>query len=122
MKQKGDSEIREETIEDTVIVLPDKIATAIRKLWAQGQQRQALSMLYRASIEAVTTRLDIVAPPGTTESGYLRLARGLENDQDKIAFKSVINMWEYAAYADRLPDDQRFEAGLSMATAQFGWQ
>ena len=48
--------------------LPDDIASAARRLWQQGRHRDALSLLYRGSVEAMAQQAGIELPPGATEA------------------------------------------------------
>ena len=40
---------------------------------------------------------------------------------DRQAFARVVRIWQYAAYAERLPDDDEFEALLGELQQRYGW-
>jgi hypothetical protein len=101
--------------------LPPDIATVARRLWAEGQPRRALALLYRASVEAITTRLDAHPPPGATEADCLRLSRRLPEAEDRDAFQRMVRMWQYAAYGQHLPGADEFETLVRTLAQRFRW-
>ena len=101
--------------------LPPDVAAAARRLWAQGQPRRALALLYRASVEAVTARAGTHLPPGATESECLRVSRRLPEPLDREAFQRVVRVWQYAAYGHTLPEPDEFDALLAQLAQRFGW-
>ena len=101
--------------------LPPDIATAARRLWAEGQPRRALALLYRASVEAMSARVDAHLPPGATEAECLRLSRRMPEPQDRDAFQRMVRIWQYAAYGQRLPLADEFESLLHTLAQRFGW-
>ncbi|GHC02880.1 DUF4129 domain-containing protein [Thermomonas carbonis] len=101
--------------------LPDDIAGAARQLWQDGRKRRALALLYRASVAGMVARTGAVLVPGATEAECLRAARGLRDQEDRDAFGRMVRVWQYAAYAERLPDDGDFEGLLAGLGGRFGW-
>lgn len=101
--------------------LPPDIATVARRLWAEGQPRRALALLYRASVEAMTARLDAHPPPGATEADCLRLSRRLPEAEDRDAFQRIVRTWQYAAYGQRLPGADDFEGLVRTLAQRFRW-
>jgi hypothetical protein len=59
--------------------------------------------------------------PGATEAECLRAARALPETADRDAFARVVRIWQYAAYAERLPADDEFDALLDTLSQRFGW-
>ena len=102
--------------------LPPDIATVARRLWAEAQPRRALALLYRASVEAMTARIDAHPPPGATEAECLRLSRRMPAVEDRDAFQRMVRVWQYAAYGQRLPAGDEFEALLQTLVERFGWR
>jgi hypothetical protein len=41
--------------------------------------------------------------------------------QDRDAFARVVRVWQYAAYAQRLPDQGEFDGLLDTLAQRFGW-
>ena len=101
--------------------IPDDVAGAARQLWAEGRKRRALALLYRASVAGMVARTGAVLVPGATEAQCLRAARGLRDEVDRDAFGRMVRVWQYAAYAQRLPDDDAFEDLLAGLGGRFGW-
>ena len=101
--------------------LPPDIATVARRLWAQGQPRRALALLYRASVEAMVARIDAHLPPGATEAECLRASRRMPEAEDRAAFQRVVRVWQYAAYGHSLPEPADFEALLDLLARRFRW-
>ena len=101
--------------------IPDDVAGAARQLWAEGRKRRALALLYRASVAGMVARTGAVLVPGATEAQCLRAARALREEDDRDAFGRMVRVWQYAAYAERLPDDDAFEDLLGGLGGRFGW-
>lgn len=101
--------------------LPPDLATQARRLWREGWPRRALALLYRGSVAAMAERLQVTPVPGATEAECLRLSRRLPDPADRDVFARVVRTWQYAAYAQRLPDETAFEQLLGDASQRFGW-
>ncbi|GAB2506011.1 DUF4129 domain-containing protein [Lysobacter humi (ex Lee et al. 2017)] len=101
--------------------LPDDIVAAARRLYADGRPRDALGLLYRASVEAMLATTGRPLPPGATEAQCLRAAAALPADM-RDAFARVVRLWQHAAYADRMPDADAFDALIAAAAPRFGWR
>ena len=101
--------------------LPENVADAARELWAEGRKRRALALLYRASVAGMVARTGAVLVPGATEAQCLRAARALRDEADRDAFGRMVRVWQYAAYAERLPDDDAFEDLMRALGGRFGW-
>ena len=102
--------------------LPEDVPAAVRRLWADGQPRAALALLYRASVVAMAGRARVELPPGATEAQCLRAAAALEAEAGRDVFVRTVRTWQYAAYAGRLPADPALDALLDEATRTWGWR
>ncbi|MGH8054823.1 MAG: DUF4129 domain-containing protein [Stenotrophomonas sp.] len=102
-------------------VLPPDILGSARQLWQQGKPRHALALLYRASVEVLSQRADVVLPPGATEAQCLRASRRMPQDADRLLFAQMVRTWQYAAYAGQLPSEDEFQALLGDLHRQYGW-
>ncbi len=112
-------------VEDDIRVpdeVPPDAAARARTLWQQGRPRQALALLYRASVESMTERTQTALPPGATEAQCLRASRRMPDEADHTLFARIVRVWQYAAYAGRLPDDAEFDALASTLQQQFRWR
>lgn len=101
--------------------LPDDIPTAIRRLWQAGRRRDALALMYRAAVESMAQRADIVLVPGATEAQCLRASRKLASAEDREAFARAVRTWQYAAYAETLPSGDDFDDLVGQLSRRFGW-
>lgn len=113
--------ITEEQVELPVVLPPD-VATQAGLLWDQGRPRQALALLYRASVRTLVERTGIALPPGATEAQCLRASRRMPEAADRDLFARIVRMWQYAAYGGRLPSRSDFDAMASTLRQQYGWQ
>ncbi|SFN47731.1 protein of unknown function [Formivibrio citricus] len=95
--------------------LPDDVAAAVWQAWQAGEQRAALALLYRASISRLAHRHGIALPKGATEGECLQTAQAALramrlNEARYRVVKSVTEVWQAAAYADRWPDGEKVRA------------
>ncbi|MBA0224019.1 DUF4129 domain-containing protein [Stenotrophomonas maltophilia] len=103
------------------VVLPPDVATQAGLLWDQGRPRQALALLYRASVRTVGERSGIALPPGATEAQCLRASRRMPDATDRDLFARIVRMWQYAAYGGRLPSRADFDALADTLRQQYRW-
>ena len=101
--------------------LPDDVATVARRLWREGRARDALALVYRAGVQAMGRRAQVELPPGATEAECLRLSRRMAQNEDRQLFARIVRVWQYAAYAQRLPEETEFESLLGQMQARGGW-
>lgn len=122
-RRKADAppQVMEEQVELPVVLPPD-VATQAGLLWDQGRPRQALALLYRASVGTVGERSGIALPPGATEAQCLRASRRMPDATDRDLFARIVRMWQYAAYGGRLPSRADFDALADTLRQQYGWQ
>jgi len=116
----ADDEIQHEVLPEEA-PLPDDVPTAARRLWQSGRPRDALALLYRASVEAMTRRAHVVLVPGATEAHTLRASRQLPAAEDRELFARVVKVWQIAAYAHGLPSSEEFEELLAQLSQRFFW-
>ncbi|WP_243351517.1 DUF4129 domain-containing protein [Stenotrophomonas acidaminiphila] len=119
-RREAESEVTAHALQLPDTLPPDILASA-RRLWHDGKPRYALALLYRASLDELAQRADIVLPPGSTEAQCLRAARRMPQDADRRLFAHMVRTWQYAAYAGRLPSDDAFQALLDALHQQYGW-
>lgn len=121
-RRKADAvpQVVEEQVELPVVLPPD-VATQAGLLWDQGRPRQALALLYRASVRTVGERSGIALPPGATEAQCLRASRRMPDATDRDLFARIVRMWQYAAYGGRLPSRADFDALADKLRQQYRW-
>lgn len=119
-KAEAAPKVVEEQVELPVVLPPD-VATQAGLLWDQGRPRQALALLYRASVRTVGERSGIALPPGATEAQCLRASRRMPDATDRDLFARIVRMWQYAAYGGRLPSRADFDALADTLRQQYRW-
>lgn len=98
--------------------LPEDLAAAVRELWRGGRRREALSLLYRGSVQRAAAALHMQPPIDATESDWLQYARNMEDAARRERLVVIVRTWQLAAYADRYPADADIDALLSGWPAQ----
>lgn len=101
--------------------LPQDIPAAARRLWHAGRHRDALALVYRASVESMAGRANVVLVPGATEAHTLRASRQMPRAEDRDAFARAVRVWQTAAYAHGLPSNQDFDELLDTLAQRFAW-
>ncbi|OQX14758.1 MAG: hypothetical protein BWK73_08635 [Thiothrix lacustris] len=86
--------------------LPDDIAAASQRLWESGQQREALSLLYRGALMRLTRHDHLNVQASHTEGDILRLAQPHLNTERLAWLQATTQAWQATAYAHRAPDTQ----------------
>ncbi|WP_294992510.1 DUF4129 domain-containing protein [uncultured Stenotrophomonas sp.] len=120
-KAEAAPSVVEEAVELPAVLPPD-VATQAGLLWDQGRPRQALALLYRASVRTVGERSGIALPPGATEAQCLRASRRMPDASDRELFARIVRMWQYAAYAGQLPSRGDFNTLADALRQQYRWQ
>lgn len=105
--------------------LPDDVPAAVRALWAAGQMRAALALLYRATLSRLVNQDGLQVANGATEGDCLRLAtrahtRGQLGTERLRICTTVTEIWLNGAYAKRWPDNAALLAGCAAWESQFG--
>lgn len=84
--------------------LPDDIAAEALRLVRQGQQRAALSLLYRGSLSALVHRHQLEIPAGATEGECLELARPVIGQARFSYLRRLTRAWRELAYGHQVLD------------------
>lgn len=88
--------------------LPDDIAGHARALWDRGDQRQALSLIYRGALVALIHGYACELLEADTEGDCLVKARAVLSQAGAGYFAAVTRTWQLAAYAHTLPNSGAF--------------
>ena len=100
--------------------LPDDIAGAARALLRRGEQRAALSLLYRGALSRLVHDHGLAIRAASTEGECLRLAqRALPTDAGAY-FERLVRAWQTEVYAGRHIDGASREALCVQFDAHFG--
>lgn len=89
--------------------LPDDIAAYSRRLWEKGQQREALSLLYRGALMRLTRHDHLAVHNSHTEGDILQLARQQLAGKRMAWLTAVTLAWQEMAYAHRPPNEERIQ-------------
>ncbi len=95
--------------EITADQLPNDIPAAVRTLWADGQRREALSLLYRGSVFLAVDRLGVRVPRSATEGECVEAFSVQLGTPLVDYFRNVVAAWVWCAYAGRAPTDDVVE-------------
>jgi hypothetical protein len=104
----GGLDIRAET-------LPTDVVAQVRAFWQQQRNREALALLYRATLSRLVTHNGVVLTQGATEGDCLRIATHAQAQQRISATQLDIvraagDMWLRGAYGKRWPTDAALQA------------
>ncbi|HIQ07143.1 MAG TPA: hypothetical protein EYH35_01655 [Thiotrichaceae bacterium] len=86
--------------------LPDDIAAESQKLWQQGAQREALSLLYRGALAQLVNTENIALENSHTEGDVLQLSRQVLQENREQYLEQLTHIWRQAAYAHRFPNEE----------------
>lgn len=84
--------------------LPTDPAAAARKRLEDGRVRDALALLYRASLAALVHGHGVQLHEGTTEGDALRAGTDVLGESAAAYWQSLLAAWQAVAYAARLPE------------------
>lgn len=84
--------------------LPDDIAGSARALWQRGEQRAALSLLYRGALSRLVHDHGVAIRSASTEGECVVLARTALPGAGGAFFERLVGAWQVAVYAARWPD------------------
>ncbi len=105
--------------------LPPDVTTQVRSLWARGERRAALALLYRATLSRLVTDDGLNLRQGDTEGDCLRaagaaqLAARLSQARLDVAAATTA-LWLNGAYGDRWPDAASVHERCDDWDRQFG--
>jgi len=90
--------------------LPDDVPTQVMALWQAGQHREALGLLYRASLSRLIEQHALAFKSSHTEAECAALveARGIESLS--AYFSRLTGIWRRLAYGHQLPDANKLQS------------
>lgn len=83
------------------------IPAEVARLWSEGSKRNALSLLYRASVFAAVTQHGVKLPPSATEGACISAVDQQIGATQSGFFRSVVSVWIQCAYGFQEPDDEQ---------------
>ncbi|MDR2187401.1 MAG: DUF4129 domain-containing protein [Azonexus sp.] len=87
--------------------LPDDIGAAAALLWQRGEQRAALSLLYRGALSRLVHVHTLPIRAASTEGDCLRLARARLDAPRAGFFTRLVGVWQYAVYGAQMPANEQ---------------
>ena len=85
--------------------LPEDVPTEVLLLWERGANREALSLLYRASLSRLIDRYQLAFHASHTEAECASLVREHGIESLSRYFWELTQVWRRLAYGHRLPPD-----------------
>ncbi len=86
--------------------LPTDIVAAAEHLLAQGERRQALSVLFRGALRAIMEQYDLNVARGATESDCKQSIASVASQLQKNTFTRLLGVWQNEAYANQPQPEQ----------------
>jgi hypothetical protein len=99
--------------------LPDDIAGSARALWQRGEQRAALSLLYRGALSRLVHDHGVAIGGASTEGECVVLAHAALPAAGGAFFERLVGAWQMAVYAARWPDAESVAALFDGFDAHF---
>lgn len=90
--------------------LPDDIGAAARALWLRGEQRAALSLLYRGALSRLVHTHGVPIRAASTERECLALAAARLAPPSQAFLVQLVTGWQGVAYARRALPPEALEA------------
>ncbi|MDR2837828.1 MAG: DUF4129 domain-containing protein [Azonexus sp.] len=87
--------------------LPEEIGAAAAALWQRGEQRAALSLLYRGALSRLAHGHALPIRAASTEGDCVKLAnRRLDTPRARF-FARLVGVWQQAVYGGRMPENEQ---------------
>ena len=84
--------------------LPDDIGPAARALWLRGEQRAALSLLYRGALSRLVHGHAVPIRGASTEGECVRIAARTLPEHSNVFFERLVSAWQMAVYGAHTPE------------------
>jgi Domain of unknown function (DUF4129) len=90
--------------------LPPEVGTVAWQLWQQGQQREALSLLYRATLSRLVHQHAVPVQASSTEHEVMELVQHRLQAQPRDFVLQLVRIWQRGVYGAHMPDDGQVQA------------
>lgn len=90
--------------------LPLEVGVAAWQLWQQGQQREALSLLYRATLSRLVHQHAVPVQASSTEHEVMELVQHRLQAQPRDFVLQLVRIWQRGVYGAHMPDDAQVQA------------
>jgi len=84
--------------------LPDDIGSAARALWLRGEQRAALSLLYRGALSRLVHGHAVPIRAASTEGECVQIASRSLPETSSAFFARLVGAWQVAVYGAHTPE------------------
>jgi hypothetical protein len=84
--------------------LPDNVGEAARRLWDSGEQRAALSLLYRGLLSRLVHVHNVPIRDSSTEGDCLQLTVIRLGEGQRNYVTRLIRVWQHAVYGGQQPE------------------
>lgn len=84
--------------------LPDDIGLAARALWLRGEQRAALSLLYRGALSRLVHGHAVPIRAASTEGECVHIASRTLPEASSAFFAQLVGAWQIAVYGAHTPE------------------
>jgi len=91
--------------------LPPDVPLEVMRIWSEGNYREALSLLYRASLSRLIDKYELAFRASHTEAECAALVNTCGIDSLSDYFWQLTNVWRRLAYGHQTPDNE-IVAGL----------
>ena len=86
--------------------LPRDVPAQVMRLWGEGGYREALSLLYRASLSRLIDRYELAFRASHTEAECAALVKACGIDSLSDYFWQLTNVWRRLAYGHHRPESE----------------
>ena len=100
--------------------LPSDIAKSAREMLALGDNRKALSHLYRGALRTVMRRYALSVPGSATERECKYRVAQCNHTEQSNSFNQIVDHWTKVAYANLQPDTDTISALIDFWETHFG--
>ena len=90
--------------------LPSDVPTEVLAIWRDGQYREALSLLYRASLSRLIDRYEMAFRASHTEAECASLVAEQGIESLSRYFTDLTNVWRRLAYGHQVPPEETVQA------------
>lgn len=87
--------------------LPDDVPSEVNQLWQQGKHREAIGLLYRATLSSLIHKFSFEFYDGYTEQECADIVKGKKRGKLSDYVLRLTSTWQQLAYAHRLPADAK---------------
>jgi hypothetical protein len=84
--------------------LPGDIGLAARQLWLRGEQRAALSLLYRGALSRLVHDHALPIRAASTEGECVQIASRILPEHSSMFFARLVRDWQIAVYGAHTPE------------------